>query len=63
MSAEGCQCDDSSVETSVKVFVSPDILVSAAHSEVMCVSWIHINGVQPHLLLTLFHHHQFTKSF
>lgn len=46
---------------SVKMFVSPDILVSATHSKVVCVGWIHENGVQPHLLFTLLHHHQFAE--
>lgn len=48
---------------SVKMFVSPDILVSTTHSKVVCVGWIHENGVQPHLLFTLLHHHQFAERF
>lgn len=48
-------------DMSVKMFVSPDILVSTTHSKLVRVGWVHENGIQPNLLFTLLHHHQFAE--
>lgn len=38
---------------------SPDKLVSASHSELVGVGWVHVDGVQTHFLLLFLCHNQF----
>lgn len=41
----------------------PHILISAAHSKLVCLCRVHIDGVQTHFLIALLHYHQFTATY
>ena len=38
---------------------SPDKLISASHSKLVGVGWVHVDGVQTHFLLLFLCHNQF----
>lgn len=48
--------------TSSTAWHIPHILISPTNSKLMCLCWVHKDGVQSHFFITFLHNHQFTVT-